>query len=886
MSKSFKRLESVLNLEAQQGYLNKAVVGGIQQFATFWVDQARQEAVDEADKALVEQVAEVLMEYGRLPGPDARNKAIQSLLTSLGRRQTRLGAAAPPAKPSRPPRPQEERREKSEERGARSEERREKNEERGAKREERGEKRERVEEQRPRPEPAMVEERPFRRQEKESNQYSVPGSQYAAQPSTPETRPPQVEVPPDPAGLAQSVMKLKGVGPKISQPLGKLGATTIEELLYIFPRRYDDYTLMKPIRDLKYGEQVTIIGTIWETRARRMRTNQEMVQATINDGTAAVQVTWFNQPWLTEKLKAGMQIVISGKVEQYLGRPVFNSPEWEPLEMDPLRTRRIVPVYPLSQGLNSTRMRDIMQTAVSYWGLRVPDPLPKTIRERQKLYSLPQAIQQLHFPDSQESLHHARQRLVFDELFHLQLGMQAFRREWQREPGIELTLNSEQLAEFEAVLPYQFTGAQRRVIGEIAQDLGRAIPMNRLLQGDVGAGKTVVAAAAMFLVAKAGAQAALMAPTEILAEQHYRGLSKLLAPLGLNLCLLTGNTSAADREQIYADLASGVTHIAIGTHALIQPSVTFHKLALAVIDEQHRFGVDQRQALREKGAETAVGKPNPHLLIMSATPIPRTLAISLFGDLDLSILDEMPPGRQEIKTRWLRESERERAYDFIRRQVKDGRQAYIIYPLVEESDKVDAKAAVDEHARLQEKVFPDLKVGLVHGRMRSDEKDAAMRAFYGNETQILVATSVIEVGVDVPNSTVMVIEGANRFGLAQLHQFRGRVGRGEHQSYCVLIADNSSADAEERLTALTQTNDGFALAEKDLQIRGPGEFFGRRQSGLPELRLASLLDMQMLELARAEAQAVFAEDPTLEKPEFALIRERVSKFWQSASDMS
>jgi ATP-dependent DNA helicase RecG len=350
--------------------------------------------------------------------------------------------------------------------------------------------------------------------------------------------------------------------------------------------------------------------------------------------------------------------------------------------------------------------------------------------------------------------------------------------------------------------------------------------------------------------------------------------------------LLTGSTSAADKSQIYADMASGKAQVAIGTHALIQEAVTFNNLALAVIDEQHRFGVDQRQALREKGAETADGRPSPHLLVMSATPIPRTLALSLYGDLDLSILDEMPPGRQEIKTRWLRHSERERAYAFIRGQVEQGRQAYVIYPLVEESDKIDAKAAVEEFERLQKEVFPDLKLGLIHGRLKSDEKDAAMRAFYRGEIDILVATSVIEVGVDVPNSTVMLIEGANRFGLAQLHQFRGRVGRGEHQSYCILISDAETAVAEERLRALEQTNDGFILAEKDLEIRGPGEFFGRRQSGLPELRLASLLDMDMLQLAQAEAAALFAADPMLARPENRLLREAVAHFWELAGDVS
>jgi ATP-dependent DNA helicase RecG len=394
----------------------------------------------------------------------------------------------------------------------------------------------------------------------------------------------------------------------------------------------------------------------------------------------------------------------------------------------------------------------------------------------------------------------------------------------------------------------------------------------------------------MVAAVQGGLQAALMAPTEILAEQHYQGLSTLLEQLGIRVSLLTGSTTAAERTTLYEEITNGTAQVVIGTQALIQDKVNFKQLGLVVIDEQHRFGVEQRKALRDKGAVSQNGsspaEPNPHLLVMSATPIPRSLALSMYGDLDLSILDEMPPGREDIKTRWLRPSERERAYSFVRSQIESGRQAFVICPLVEESDKIDAKAAVAEYERLQKEVFPDLKLGLLHGRMKAGEKEAVMRSFYSAEIDILVSTSVIEVGIDVPNSTVMVIEGANRFGLAQLHQFRGRVGRGEHQSYCLLLAESVTGDAEERLSALEKTNDGFMLAEKDLEIRGPGEFFGQRQSGLPELQLASLLDMKMLEIAREEAQALFQIDPTLERPEHSLLHEKVSQFWQQAADIS
>ena len=837
MSRLFIRLQRVLELEAQQGYQNKAVVGGIRQFAVYWVGQAREEAQDEADRALVEQVAEVLMDYSRLSGPEARADAVESLMAGLARRESRQDSSAPGS--ARPP----------------------------------------------------AEAKPVPAKQPAASVFPQPAAKI--QPVSVEK--PQVpiveeepieEIEPDPEGLAQSVLEIKGIGPKIAEKLQKLGATTILDLLYLFPRRYDDYTLMKPISRLQNGEQVTIIGTIWQTRARRSRNNKVVVQAVISDGTGSIQATWFNQPWIVKQLPAGMQIVVSGKVEQFLGRPVFNSPEWEPLELDPLRTRRIVPVYPLTEGLGAKKMREIMNKTVSYWSLRVPDPLPQSISRRQKLQSLPYALKQIHFPDSHEALHDARRRLTFDELFLLQLGMQKQRRQWRSKSGVAVDVAPGYLIQFRNALPYSLTAAQQRVIDEIIADVTQDVPMNRLLQGDVGSGKTVVAAAALFATVMAGSQTALMAPTEILAEQHYNGLGKLLTPMGVRMALLTGSTPAAEKEQILAELANGTIQLVIGTHALIQESVTFKKLALAVIDEQHRFGVDQRGALRQKGAPGADGESNPHLLVMSATPIPRTLALSLYGDLDLSILDEMPPGRQEIKTRWLRSSERERAYSFIRRQVEEGRQAYIIFPLVEESDKIEAKAAVDEYETLQKEVFPDLKLGLVHGRLKAHEKETAMRAFYQGESDILVATSVIEVGVDAPNSTVMVVEGANRFGLAQLHQFRGRVGRGEHQSYCILIADEGTPEAEQRLQALEKSNDGFMLAEKDLELRGPGQFFGRRQSGLPELQLASLLDMEMLEVAQKEAIELYKADPNLQQDDHRLLSERVSTFWEKAGDVS
>lgn len=823
MGRAFYSLDRVLDLETEQGYQDKAVVGGIRQFAAFWVNKAREQAVDEADKALVEQVAETLMGYSRLPGIEARAEMIKLLRGKLERREERvksLDTAVVPAPPIDPPKPK----------------------------------------------PSVIEEE------------APVVSKVIAETERDE---------PDPEGLRQDVTSLRGVGQRTAKLLSNLGAETILELLYIFPHRYDDYTLLKPISHLEYGETVTIIGTVWETLLRKIR-GRQLVQSAVSDGTGTIQVTWFNQPWLIDRISAGSQIVVSGQVDQYLGRLVFQNPDWEPLEMEPLRTRRIVPIYPLTKGLRAHRMREIMKQASDIWAPRLLEPLPESIRVRRNLYKLPFAVRQAHFPESQESLHKARRRIIFDELFHLQLGMLGLRRDWQSAPGVTIATDIDALKQFIRALPFQLTEAQRRVIREIATDMANQQPMNRLLQGDVGSGKTVIAAAAMVLVVRSGYQAALMAPTEILSEQHSRGLSKMLGELGIEVCLLTGSTSSSARQEIYAKLADGSIDVIIGTHALIQEGVLFKGLGLAIIDEQHRFGVDQRKTLREKGIAALDGskQPNPHLLVMSATPIPRTLALSLYGDLDLSILDEMPPDREEIETRWLRPGERQRAYSFVESQIEKRRQAFIICPLVEESEKIEAKAAVSEHGRLQEQIFPKLKLGLLHGRLKGDEKEAVMRAFYEGETDILVSTSVIEVGIDVPNSTVILIEGANRFGLAQLHQFRGRVGRGDYKSYCLLLADDVAGDAEERLSAMEQTNDGFILAERDLEIRGPGEFFGRRQSGLPELHLASLTDLEMLEIAREEAQVMFEGDPYLEDPEHQLLKEKVMEFWRSTTDAS
>ena len=680
--------------------------------------------------------------------------------------------------------------------------------------------------------------------------------------------------------LASPVRELHGLSDTYAKRLSRLGVTNIRDLLYLFPHRYDDFSSLKTIDKLEYGEEVTIVGTVRETSQRTSRRGQSLVTSTISDGTAVVQATWFNQPYLVKRLRPGKQIVISGKVDEYLGRLTFSSPTWEPLDEELIHTGRMVPVYPLTKGVAARWLRRLMKRTTDYWALRLPDHLPLPMREKMNLLSLESAIQQIHFPDSWEMVEQARRRLAFDELLMIQLGVLNQRHEWRKRSGQPVQIDGSLLRTFVESLPFALTPAQERVLSEILDDLQEPEPMRRLLQGDVGSGKTVVAAAALLMTAASDMQTVMMAPTEILAEQHYVSLDKLWGELWLpgltkltsHLRLLTGSVKQSDKQSIYDEIASGEARIIIGTHALIQEELDFKHLGLAVIDEQHRFGVTQRASLRQKGH-------NPHVLVMSATPIPRTLALTIYGDLDISTIDELPPGRKEIVTRWMKPRERERAYDFLRTRVKESEQAFVICPLIEESEKIEAKAAVEEHRRLQEEVFPDLRLGLLHGRMPADEKEAVMRDFYQGTLDILVCTPVVEVGIDVPNATVMLIEGADRFGLAQLHQFRGRVGRGEQQSYCLLLADSPSDLGEQRLQIIESTQDGFKLADEDLAMRGPGEFFGTRQSGLPDLKVARLGDVKVLEEARAVAKQIFEQDPDLELPEHRLLARRVREFW-------
>jgi len=699
--------------------------------------------------------------------------------------------------------------------------------------------------------------------------------------------------------LDSPVTSIKGVATNLASKLTKLGVRTIRDLLYFFPRRHLDYSQRKPIAELTVGEEQTILATVWEARITKLGA-QQGTEVIVGDETGNIRAVWFNQPFLAKNFATNAQIVLSGKVSEFKGQKVFESPEWELVEDKELvHTGRLVPVYPLTRGLYPRQVRNLVKKVVDNWIWQVDDFLPVEIRSRCQLLDLPKAIVQAHYPDNHLMKAEARKRLAFDELFLLQLGVLGKKRDWQEsQPGNAFNINRDNVNKFVNCLPFTLTSAQQRVLQEILADMQRPKPMSRLLQGEVGSGKTVVATVSLLVAADNGYQGALMAPTEILAEQHFYNICQLLSrvsskkdergnlarfdglfPRPITFALLTGSTVEREKETLHREIQEGSIDIVIGTHALIQKGVQFSKLGLAVIDEQHRFGVLQRSALRQKGF-------NPHILVMTATPIPRTLALTLYGDLDLSVIDELPPGRQEIKTRWLKPEHRDRAYDFIRRQVSAGQQAFIICPLIEESEAIEAKAAIVEYERLSQEVFPDLRLGLLHGRMSANEKEKIMHDFRDGKLDVLVSTPVVEVGIDVPNATIMLVEAANRFGLAQLHQFRGRVGRGKRQSYCLLLAENPSPESIERLRAIEETQNGFVLAEKDLELRGPGEFFGTRQSGMPDLRMARLSDTALLELARNEAIALFQRDPHLKMPEHHLLVQELARVWQTGGELS
>jgi len=726
----------------------------------------------------------------------------------------------------------------------------------------------------------------------------LPKSPPAAPPGPP------IEYRSPPLGLTVDapVDRLRGVDTRLTAKLRRLDVATVRDLLYLFPKRHEDYSKIAKIAELSPGQEFTLIAAVWEARevAVGEQGRLKLTEAVLGDETGNVRATWFGQRYLARTLKPNSRIAVSGKVEVYKGQLVFQSPEFELLyhEQTPIHTGRLVPVYPLTEGLSGRNLRRFTWQALQEWLGGIEETLPQELLSRTRLMPLREAIWQAHYPSDMSTWQAARRRLAFDELLTLQLAVLARRRQWsQGVEGIPVEPDATVLEGFLASLPFSLTGAQRRCIGEILKDMKPGTPpMNRLLQGEVGSGKTVVVLVALLAAAAAGYQGSIMVPTEVLAEQHFQTVSRLLSGLArpvqedhlvtvyleslrrpISVALLTGSTRAAVKRELTQTAAAGTLDLLVGTHALIQSGVAMPRLALAVVDEQHRFGVLQRSALRQRGSEI------PHALVMSATPIPRTLSLTLYGDLDISTIDELPPGRQQVQTKWLPPERREAAYGFVRKEIRAGRQAFVICPLIDESEAVEAKAATEEHKRLSQDIFPDLRLGLLHGRMSFKLKDQVMRQFRDGELDILVSTAVVEVGIDVANATVMLIEGADRFGLAQLHQFRGRVGRGEHKSYCLLLSDSPSETARERLSALEQVHDGFQLAEVDLELRGPGDFFGTRQSGLPSLRMARLSDRELLALARTEAAGLMQQDPELAAPVHVHLAARVASFLDRVS---
>jgi ATP-dependent DNA helicase RecG len=693
--------------------------------------------------------------------------------------------------------------------------------------------------------------------------------------------------------LASPVTVLPRVTPAVAGKLKHLGVDTIRDILYLFPRRHNDFGNLGKISQLEVDVEQTVMVNVWEAREVLLGGRRRATEAVVGDDTGNMRVVWFNQPFLARQFKPGTRLVLSGEVSVFKGAKVLESPEYEVIQdgEELIHTGRLVPIYPLTKGLPSRTVRRLVKETLDTWSSHIQDPLTEAIRHRGGLLKLPQAIAQAHYPQDEESKAAARRRLAFDELLMMQLYVFSRRREWRETRGaIPLPRNQAMLDAFFSRLPFTFTRAQEKALGEILGDMEDERPMSRLLQGDVGSGKTAVALATLLSTVANGYQGAFMAPTEILAQQHFNTISLLLEGLPrptshenwftfhmepfsrpISVGVLIGSHSSKQKREIHELLAQGTLDMVVGTHALLQQGVEIPRLALAVVDEQHRFGVMQRASIRQKG-ET------PHLLVMSATPIPRSLALTLYGDLDLSILDELPPGRQVIKTKWVHPKSRDGAHEFLRSEVKKGRQAFVVCPIIDESEVLQTRAATTEFNRLSTEVFPDLTLGLLHGRMHFKEKEDVMARFQSGDLDILVSTPVVEVGIDNPNATVMVIEGADRFGLAQLHQFRGRVGRGEHPSYCLLLSDFPSAEAKERLEVMERVSDGFAVAEEDLRFRGPGDFFGTRQSGLPDLRMARLSDQELLTLARQEASILLKDDPNLAKPQHQALAQCLAQF--------
>ena len=678
--------------------------------------------------------------------------------------------------------------------------------------------------------------------------------------------------------LNTDVRYIKGIGEKKAQALNKLGVFSLRDLVSFFPRKYEDRSECKPIALTCDGESVCVEAMVADTpRLTRVRRGLDLVKLRAVDDSGVLDITYFNMPYAKDNLHRGESYVFYGKIEANGPRRSMVNPVAEKAEGERKVTGRIVPVYRVAQGLSQRVMQQAVRQGLDACLSELPDVLPHSVRERCELAQTAYAFENIHFPADFEALELARRRLIFEELFVLACALGRMRGERSRESGIRMEKGD--LDRFWAALPFAPTGAQRRAVEEAMCDMDSGAVMNRLVQGDVGSGKTLVAAALIWHCAENGYMSAFMAPTEILADQHYHTLTELLAPLGLRVGKLTGAMTAKEKRIVRAQLKAGELDLVIGTHALFSADVEYEKLGLVVTDEQHRFGVGQRSALIGKGQK-------PHVLVMSATPIPRTLAFIIYGDLDVSVIDELPPGRQKVDTFAVDESYRARLNGFIRKLVGEGRQVFVVCPMVEENDELPQKLkSAEEHAQELQKEFPDLRVACVHGKMKPKDKEAVMASMVAGETDILVATTVIEVGVDVPNAALIVVENAELFGLSQLHQLRGRVGRGQHKSWCILVSDNDGEENRARLGIMTKTNDGFKISEEDLRLRGPGDFFGSRQHGLPEMHVADLgADVNVLQKAQQEATLLLASDPALTAPEHQALRESVERLLKVNAD--
>ena len=898
MPTALETMVKILKLERDQGGRDTAVMGGLGAFCAGWEADARQQARNPMHHILLDEIVDSLANYASLDEDKSRLARVTYLLDRIHNR------AQPPTK--------------YRERLARSSARLGDAEKRGSGRPDRrgeGRHNDRRQAKTSRGRRDRLPGKPAFGDEDSTweNDYRSASavSELDLRPLPSLERPPRLPRKDWSLQEAQDMTKrldapttnVRGIGPKLSATLENLGLRTVGDLLRYFPRAYHDYTSFTCIRDLVAGEDANVIATVRSCAVVAGAGGREDFVATVSDGSGALALRFFHGGWMEYKLRRGMQIELHGRTSIYRDRLQMTNPKWDELDLENLRRRGLTPVYRLTEGLRERSFRNIMKSLSADWMENMPDPLPLEALERADLADLGWALRQAHFPDGWDHLTHARRRLRFDELVLLQLAMLTKRKQWQSVTGNPLKVDDDALEAFiGGAFDFELTSAQKKAIAAIRADMAQGIPMSRLLQGDVGSGKTAVAFVALALALFNAKQAALMAPTGILAEQHYAKMREAFADFPGErqpvIALLTGALSTTERESIYRRIADGSIDLVVGTHALIQESLEFHDLGVAVIDEQQRFGVEQRASLRGKGR-------NPHLLIMTATPIPRTLAQTIHADLDLTLIDEMPPGRSPVITRIFDPIARERMHGFVLGQIEAGRQVFFAHPLVEESESIATASAEEAHIRLR-KVFHRHRVCLLHGRMTATEKDDLMDAFRRGDYDVMVTTSVTEVGVDVPNATVMVVDGANRFGLAQLHQFRGRVGRGEHQSHCFLIPDKSeniSVDrvldaldgvlpndalsiAEQRLAAMARTNDGFELAELDWKLRGGGDILGSKQSGANVSEALQMAAPDLVELAQREARTLFDEDPDLSATAHRLLKARVEAKYPSKTVLS